>query len=227
MSDRREVEHQTMDPAAAAAIDGVRRRFVLGLAVLLPGVLVLYVSLRVIEILIGTSGPLAWMAEQATADPSAWIMGGLMCAVFGVLALGWLADSVVGRRIERLPIFRFIYGAQRQLLATLREQDPERHPVVLVDTHLDHLKSVGIVTETLRDATSGETLVAVYILGSPNPVGGALRIVSLDRVVRTEWTPGEAMRFVASGGSIAPQKVHYDTSAVPKGKQAGLRRPER
>ena len=217
VSERNDVDAQTVDPLAAAMFDGVRRRFLLGLAVLLPGMLVLYLLVGIAEILIGSSGPLAWVAQQATDDPVSWMFGAFILGIVVVFGLGWLADSMVGRRIERLPIFRFVYGAQRQLLATLREQDPDRHPVVLVDSHLDHLKSVGIVTETLKDAASGETLVAVYILGSPNPVSGRVHIISLDRVTRTEWTPSEAMRFVASGGAIAPEKVHYDVSAKAKG----------
>ena len=58
---------------------------------------------------------------------------------------------------------------------------------------------------------------AVYVPTTPNPTSGYLEIVPLENLVSTDWTVGEAMKFVITGGTVAPKHMNYEKGAyMPK-----------
>jgi uncharacterized membrane protein len=65
------------------------------------------------------------------------------------------------------------------------------------------------VTKVMRDATCGEELAVVYVPTSPNPTSGYIEILPLADVVMTDWTMEEAMSFVMTGGTNAPDTVCF------------------
>ncbi len=203
-----DVDAETTDDALRQWLGGLRRHFLLGLAALVPLLLVWFVVERVVLTLPTLAG-----LDTSSLGTQPWLAGtGIAFATLGlVFVLGWLAQTVIGRRLAGLPVLRFVYGAQRELLETLQDAS-DRGKVVLVQYQSRDLKSVAIEMRRFRDEASGEELAAVYLLGSPNPLGGHLKIVTVDRVTRTRWTPQEALRFVVSGGAVAPAKVSYRES---------------
>jgi uncharacterized membrane protein len=86
--------------------------------------------------------------------------------------------------------------------------------VVLINFPSSEMKTVGLVTRTMRDKTTGRELAAVYVPTTPNPTSGYLEIVPIENVVSTDWTMDEAMAFIVSGGAIAPETVTYETPRV-------------
>lgn len=83
------------------------------------------------------------------------------------------------------------------------------------------MKTLGLITRTIIDSTSGEELAAVYVPTAPNPTSGYIEIVPMRDVVFTDWTFDQAMAFIVTGGSSAPDTIPYSNrpptkrSAVP------------
>lgn len=71
------------------------------------------------------------------------------------------------------------------------------------------MKAVGLITRVMRDADSGQDLAVVYVFTSPNPTSGYIEILPLADVVMTDWTMEEAMSFVITGGTNAPNSVRF------------------
>lgn len=155
----------------------------------------------------------------------------LVLTLLGLVLLGWVATRVVGRKllaaldrlIQRIPLVEKIYGASKTLISALQQQ-PGHHVqrVVLIAFPSPEMKTVGFITRVLTDPDTGEALAAVYVPTTPNPTSGYLEIVPLDQVVPTDWTLDQAMSFVISGGTVAPEQIHYR-----RGKGNPARGPER
>jgi uncharacterized membrane protein len=76
----------------------------------------------------------------------------------------------------------------------------------LIDFPSPELKSIGFVTRLFVDA-QGRELAAVYVPTTPNPTGGYLEIVPVEKLVTTDWTMDQAMAFILSGGAVGPDKL--------------------
>jgi uncharacterized membrane protein len=50
----------------------------------------------------------------------------------------------------------------------------------------------------------------VYVPTTPNPTGGYLEIVPIERLVATDWTVDQAMAFILSAGAAAPDVLPFD-----------------
>jgi uncharacterized membrane protein len=70
----------------------------------------------------------------------------------------------------------------------------------------------------MRDDTTGRELAVVYVPTSPNPTSGYIEIVPLEKVVQTDWTMEEAMSFVMTGGTNAPDRVRYTNPPEDEGR---------
>jgi uncharacterized membrane protein len=131
--------------------------------------------------------------------------------------LGWFATRVIGQRlmnlgerlIQRLPLVQTVYGGTKKMLSALSEPPTGVRRVVLIDFPAAHMRTVGLVTRTLRDQATGQELAAVYVPTTPNPTSGYLEIVPVDRLISTDWTMDEAMAFIISGGTMAPEHVPF------------------
>jgi uncharacterized membrane protein len=134
--------------------------------------------------------------------------------------LGWFTTNFIGRRLfqlfealfHRIPFVKTIYGSVKKLITVLGDQPKGNvQRVVLINFPSSEMKTVGLVTRTMRDKTTGRELAAVYVPTTPNPTSGYLEIVPIENVVSTDWTMDEAMAFIVSGGAIAPETVTYET----------------
>jgi len=142
---------------------------------------------------------------------------GVTLALMGLYVLGWGTSRVLGRRLidrfeaalDRIPLVKAIYGAVKKLVSAFQATPHGVQRVVLVNFPSREMKAVGLVTRTLIDATSGEELAVVYIPTSPNPTSGYMEIVPMARVTPTDWTIEEAMRFVITGGTSAPDTIRF------------------
>ena len=143
----------------------------------------------------------------------------------------WFATRVIGQRlmnlgerlIERLPLVQTVYGGTKKMLSALSEPPTGVRRVVLIDFPAAHMRTVGLVTRTLRDRATGQELAAVYVPTTPNPTSGYLEIVPLERLISTDWTMDEAMAFIISGGTMAPDHVPFSGKPLPEGEPAPQR----
>ena len=158
-----------------------------------------------------------------------WLVS-LLAFVVTIVALylmGFAANRVFGRRllgaferlIDRIPIAHSIYGGAKKLMSMLQNKPTGTQRVVLIEFPSPELKSVGFVTRVFRDA-SGVEYAAVYVPTTPNPTGGYLEIVPLERLVATDWSVDQAMAFILSAGAAAP-----DTLPFTIGRDSIARKP--
>lgn len=154
-------------------------------------------------------------------NPSFQDFLGVLLVLCGLYALGWGVNRVVGRKLlitfesllDRLPLVKTIYGSAKKLIGVIQTEPGEIKRVVLIDFPHENMKTVGLVTRTLTDTHTGRKLATVYVPTTPNPTSGFLEIVPLERLVSTDWTIDEAMRFVISGGASAPDRFSFSQSA--------------
>jgi uncharacterized membrane protein len=110
--------------------------------------------------------------------------------------------------LDRLPLVKTIYGGIKIFLATFQTKPDRVEQVVLINCPSPEMKTIGSVTRTMIDEVSGEELAVVYVPTSPNPTSGFMQIMSLPKVTSPNWTLDEAMRFLFTAGTAAPD-THY------------------
>jgi len=132
-------------------------------------------------------------------------------------AVGVLASFVVGKKLigvaeallTRVPGVQTVYRATQRFLQTVSKPPVEGQRVVLISFPSPEMKAVGLITKVMQDGSSGEELAVVYVPTSPNPTSGYIEILPLADVVMTDWTMEEAMSFVMTGGTNAPDTVRF------------------
>jgi len=205
----------------------LRRLLVTGLLTLLP----IWLTWVVLSFVFGLLSDISWpwvqplLSSLAQASPAlSWLQQSVVTgavALFGTLLLillvGWLAEHLVGQAllqwfealISRIPLANSVYSGARKLLDTVQTSPDGTRRVVLVEFPHPGMKTVGLVTRVFHDADTGEELAAVFIPTTPNPTGGYLEIVPVDRLVATNWSVDQAMSFIISGGAVAPESIPY------------------
>lgn len=158
-------------------------------------------------------GPLAgWFAGDAMQTLLA-----LLLTLCFILLIGWATSQFIGARLlalfdkimQWIPLVEKIYGASKKLLAVMQQKPEGLQRVVLISFPHDEMKAVGIITRTLTDAHTGETIAAVYVPTTPVPTSGYLELVPLDQIIETDWTLDEAMTFIISGGAVARETINF------------------
>jgi uncharacterized membrane protein len=143
--------------------------------------------------------------------------------------LGKATGHVLGQRlirlfeaaIGRIPVVDSIYRATKRFLSVAGNTGTTERRVVLIEFPSPDMKTIGLVTRVLRASDTGEELAAVYVPTAPNPTSGYIEIVPLSKVVFTDWTFDQAMSFVVTGGSNAPDTIAYATKGDPNRPVAG------
>lgn len=145
--------------------------------------------------------------------------------IVAIYFIGFGATQVVGARlialgdrlINRIPLVRQVYGSVKALLNVLQQRPSESvQRVVMIEFPHSEMKTVGLVTRTMKDEATGRELAAVFVPTTPNPTGGYLEVVPVDRLVSTDWTLDEAMNFVISGGAVSRDSIAYSKSTPRK-----------
>jgi uncharacterized membrane protein len=91
--------------------------------------------------------------------------------------------------------------------------------VVLVDFPIPGQKSIGFLTRTLTDSTSGAQLAAVLLPNAINPTSAFLQILPMERVTDTNLTMEQAMSMLMTGGAAGPETIRYSEAANATKKQ--------
>lgn len=165
---------------------------------------------------------------------AAWLQDDRLLSVVAALVvlgflwlLGWGASRVVGQRmilifewfIGRIPFVERVYWATKRFLTvagSANEGGDQR--VVLIDFPSPEMKTIGLVTRIMKDESTEEELAVVYVPTSPNPTSGYIEIVPVNKLTFTDWTFDQAMSFVITGGSNAPDRIAYHRKPTEAGK---------
>jgi uncharacterized membrane protein len=209
-------------PEIARALRHLQRNILAGIITIGP----LFVTYLIFSFLLETlaKAGLPIVRLFAAVFPSDWFstpwLQSLMAIVLTLVVLyvvGRVTSLVVGRQafglfesaLERLPFVRKVYTSVRQLLDTMMAKKESSQRVVLIDFPIVGQKSIGFLTRTLSDATSGKQLAAVLVPNAINPTSAFLQILPMERVTETSMTMEQAMSMVMTGGAVGPETVEY------------------
>lgn len=203
----------------------LKRYLITGLLTIIPLWLTWLVFKFIFSFLshVGAPAVAALFAALSAAFPSAaiWLsqewLQSIIAFVGTVIALylvGFATNRVFGQRIidgferliSRIPLVHTIYGGSKKLMAVLSTKPAGMQRVVLIDFPSPELKSIGFVTRVFVDR-AGRELAAVYVPTTPNPTGGYLEIVPVEKLIATDWTMDQAMAFILSGGAVGPETL--------------------
>jgi uncharacterized membrane protein len=175
--------------------------------------------------------------------PAEWVNEPVLKSTLAILltlvllyGLGRVTSLVIGRQVfgifeavlERLPLVAKVYGSVRQLLDSMLAKKDSNQRVVLVDFLAPGQKSIGFLTRTLVDSTTGQELAAVLLPCAINPTSAFLQLLPLDRVTVTDLSMEQAMSMLMTGGAVAPESVQFTQptlSALADASSVGITPP--
>lgn len=210
-----------------------QRTILAGLLAFLPLAITIWAVKLVLDLLSGVGRPLVnalagWAGTVApelsavlTQDTVAGL-GAVMLTVLLFYLLGLTTRAVIGQRVlglvdtvmNRVPVVESLYSAVRKLISSFEARDGNRQRVVLIDFPSPEMKAIGLVTRVFTDVTSGGEIAAVYVPTTPNPTSGYMELVPVERLVWLDWSASDAMQFIVSGGTTAPDTITFTAPAT-------------
>jgi uncharacterized membrane protein len=179
-----------------------------------------------------------WVARLLPAEynPASWLPVpvpgiGVVLVVAGLILIGALTAGYLGRLLlrtserllNRMPVIRGLYSATKQIFETvLAKQSNTFREVVLVEFPRRDMWTIAFVTGRtegeIRDLSDEAEMLNIFVPTTPNPTSGYLMFVPRRDVVTLSMTVEEAIKFVISGGIVAPPprpKVEAERVAEP------------
>ena len=197
-------------------MSAVRKWFLTGLLVIVPGVITVWVLNWIVSTLDQTLQilPGAWHPDKLLGIH---IPGfGVLLTLLILLVVGAVASNFAGRKlvqwgdalVSRIPVVRSIYSSVKQVSDTLFSENGNAfRTTVLVQWPREGVWTVAFVT----GAPSGEVaaylrdeFVSVYVPTTPNPTGGYFVMVRKSDCVELEMSVDAALKYIVSMGVVAP-----------------------
>lgn len=217
-----------MKPVIARTLRSLQRNILAGIITVGP----LFVTYLIFSFLLGALAKAGLPVVQlfAAIFPEGWLgqpwLQSVMAIVLTLIVLyvvGRLTSLVVGRQafsifeaaLDRLPIIAKIYGSVRQLLDSMMAKKESSQRVVLIDFPITGQKSIGFLTRTMTDSTTGALLAAVLVPNAINPTSAFLQILPIERVTETDLNMEQAMSMVMTGGAVGPETLRFTKPALP------------
>jgi uncharacterized membrane protein len=201
---------------------GIRRHlqitFVTGLLVIIPIALPIWVFWELFTFVDRLLGPLV-----GDTFPFHLPGLGLLVATLLVLLMGIFATNVVGRRmlswldnlLYRIPIFRNVYSAVKQLLNAFSPDNQVAFKEFVVVQNREGHYCFGFLTGAVALQRAGgetEPLVAVYIPTNHLYLGDIL-LVRREDIILTRLTVPQGIQIILSGGISIPQVLRQELSS--------------
>jgi uncharacterized membrane protein len=221
-----------VNPVLGRTLRSLQRNILAGIITIGP----LFVTYLIFSFLLGVLAraglPVVWLVDsmfpgQWQAQP--WLQYGMAVVLTLVVlyVVGGVTSLVVGRQalrlfeavLHRLPFVAKVYTSVRQLLDSMMAKNESMQRVVLVDFPLAGQKSIGFLTRTLTDSTSGELLAAVLLPNAINPTSAFLQILPIDRVTETDMNMEQAMSMIMTGGAVGPETIRFTKPAISAGEK--------
>ncbi len=185
-----------------------RRYFVAGLATLFP---VAVTILFVWQIFLFADG---WLGGKLGLQ----IPGlGLLVTILVILLVGVFSIHFFGRvlfrtielALSRLPVFRKVYPAVKQLAQFLFNEDERQaklRGVVLVQYPRMGAYCIAFVTDETSTAVMGrpQSLLSLLLPNPPSPFTGPLIFVPKEEVIPLDLSVEDAVKFIVSCGVVTP-----------------------
>lgn len=216
-----------MNPSLAHTLRSLQRNILAGIVTIAP----LFVTYLIFSFLLGilakAGRPIIWLMgalfpETAVNRPWVEFILAILLTLIVLYFVGRVTSEVVGRKalelfesaLERLPLVAKVYGAVRQLLDNMTGKKETTQRVVLVDFPIPGQKSIGFLSRTLTDSTTGEPLAAVLLPNAINPTSAFLQLLPMRSVTETDMTMEQAMSMLLTGGAVGPDMVRFTQPAL-------------
>ena len=201
-----------------------KKYFFSGLAVFLPLVLTIYVSVWALNFVESIFGKYLRPFLLENYDFYIWGIGIVVLGIV-VLLCGFLVTNYIGRAVHRwaerwmvkLPLIGNIYPAFREIADFLLKGDGEGGSklgqVVLLEWPRAGVYTIGFLTNTTPAfiaAKTGKDLVNILIPTVPNPITGFIMMVPRDQVTLLDMSVEEAVKIIVSGGVVDPRVIIAD-----------------
>jgi len=221
-----EKQERLVKPVLLRTLRILQRNILAGIITIGP----LFVTYLVFSFLLGTLAKAGLPVVQLFAAffPEQWLRQPLVQSLLAVVLtlvllffVGRITSLVIGRQafslfeaaLERLPFVAKVYTSVRQLLDTMMAKKETSQRVVLVDFPIAGQKSIGFLTRTMNDATTGEMLAAVLLPNAINPTSAFLQILPYERVTETDLSMEQAMSMLMTGGAVGPETILFTRPA--------------
>lgn len=134
----------------------------------------------------------------------------IILAILSILLLpplfGTVIRFVIYPAIERrLTSNRFSNWDERLFSEISRAKESAQ--IVLVDWPTDRLRTMGVMTRSFVDESTGEELAAVYLLSTSTTRHGYVHVCRLCDVTPTNWTLKQWQLFHVTLGAFGPRTV--------------------
>jgi uncharacterized membrane protein len=216
-----------VNPVLARTLRSLQRNILAGVITIGP----LFVTWLIFSFLLGALAKVGLPAIQlfAALFPGEWVNQPWLQYLMGVLltlvvlyVVGRLTSQVIGRQfitlfesaLERLPFVAKVYGSVRQLIDTMMAKNETSQRVVLIDFPIAGQKSIGFLTRTMTDSTTGQLLAAVLLPNAINPTSALLQIVPIERVTETDLNMEQAMSMLMTGGAVGPDLMLFNKPEI-------------
>lgn len=217
-----------MDPVLARTFRSLKRNILAGIVTIGP----LFVTYLIFSFLLGALAKAGMPVVKLLVAifPAEWLSQSWLQSVMAVVltlvvlyVVGRLTAEVVGREalvlfestLERLPIVAKIYNSVRKLIDSMTAKEESVQRVVLVEFPMPGQKSIGFLTRTLVDSSTGELLAVVLLPNAINPLSGLLQILPIERVTETDLSMEQAMSMLMTGGAVGPETIRFSKPALP------------
>jgi uncharacterized membrane protein len=216
------LQENRVRPVLAHLLRDAQRNILAGLITIGP----LFVTWRVFSFVLGSLAKAGLPFIQLLDDTlpgnlldQPWLQSvlGIVLTLLVLYGVGRVTSLVIGRQafglfesaLERLPVVAKVYTSVRQLLDTMMAKKESSQRVVLIDFPIAGQKSLGFLTRTLVDSSTGQQLAAVLLPNAINPTSAFLQVLPLDRVTETDLSMEQAMSMLLTGGAVAPDSIRF------------------
>lgn len=217
-----------MNPVISRGLRSLQRNVLAGVITVGP----LFVTWLIFSFLLGSLAkagrPLvyvfnAFFPEDWLAQPWVQSVLAVLLTLAVLYVVGRFTSVVIGRQafnlfestLQRLPVVAKVYTSVRQLLDSMMVKKDSNQRVVLVDFPIEGQKSIGFLTRTLVDSSTGEELAAVLLPNAINPTSAFLQILPMRRVTMTDLNMEQAMSMLLTGGAVAPESLQFARVETP------------
>lgn len=184
-----------------------------GLLVAIPLVVTIWVFNLAYQFIDGVCGPLY--------DALGWRLPGLGFAttILLVLAMGFMATNVLGRRIIEtvegvilsVPVVAQVYGVVKQAtesVRTVKDQGGSRKfkRVAYLRMPGSNGLLVGFVTGQCYEPALDKEFTLVFLPFTPNPVSGRVVSVPSEDIIESALSVEQVMKIVLSAGLVTPER---------------------
>jgi uncharacterized membrane protein len=200
----------------------IKTRFVSGILVIVP----LFAAIAVLRFIVETIDNffMPYLVRLLGKEYGFPFVGVIVTLILIILA-GILANNIIGRKliklweraILRIPLFRTVYSASKQLVEGIAV--PEKRTfekVVLIEYPRKNVFALGFLVNRIRirskDCEHG--LLSVFIPSTPTPFAGVAILLPESEVLMLDMSIEDGLKFVVSGSVSAPKAVWMATNSA-------------